>query len=120
MLRAAQRRQRFDTVVHLGELGGARVSCPVPYADPLLDAGTRTELVTRLLETGEDVPRAASVWLTRAGEPLLQDDDLAWLGAACRAFDTIGCRLTGFWSVTRTGWLDVRTGEQRTWKRLRL
>lgn len=118
-LRARETHRRFDAVVHVGRLGSDHVSCPVPAGDPVLDAGTRTEVVLRLLETRHE-QGAASVWVTRPGEPDLQDSDLAWLSAAGRAFAAVGCRLDGFWSVTRTGWLDVRTGERRTWKRLRL
>jgi hypothetical protein len=103
-LRARESRRRFDAAVHVGRLGATCGSCPVPTGDPVLDAGTRTEVVLRLLEAGD--PTTGS--------------DLAWLSASCRAFATVGCSLEGFWTVTRTGWLDVRTGERRTWKRLRL
>jgi hypothetical protein len=121
-LRARESRQRFDTVVHLGALGGERRTCTVPTTGlSVVDAGTRTEVVSWLLECGHiRAGQPAGVWLTRAGDPQLQDEDLAWLSAAGRAFGALGCRLEGFWSVTRTGWLDVRTGEGRTWKRLRL
>jgi hypothetical protein len=121
-LRSRETRARFDTVVHLGTLGGDHRTCIVPLADlTVVDAGTRTDVVSWLLE--EDRPDAAGpvgVWLTRAGEPQLQDEDLAWLSATVRAFGALGRTLDGFWSVTRTGWLDVRSGESRTWKRLRL
>ena len=119
-LRARESRRRFETVVHVGTLGGAQRTCPVPAADPALDAGTRTDVVSRLLEGAADPDRGDCVWLTRAGDPQLQDEDLGWLSAASLAFGALGRRLDGFWSVTRTGWLDVRSGEGRTWKRLRL
>ena len=120
-LRARESRRRFDTTVHVGRLGATCGSCPVPTGDPVLDAGTRTEVVLRLLEAGGPTAGGAlGVWVTRPGEPVLQDSDLAWLSASYRAFATAGCPLEGFWTVTRTGWLDVRTGERRTWKRLRL
>jgi hypothetical protein len=120
-LRQRQKRQRFDTVVHLGRLGGRHRTCTVPLADrAVLDPGTRTDVVSRLLEAEPVSAGPASVWLSRAGEPQVQDDDLAWLSAAGRAFGALDRRLDGFWVVTRTGWLDVRTGESRTWKRLRL
>jgi len=118
-LRARESRERFDAVVHVGHLGAAQRSCPVPCGDLVLDPGTRTELVLRLLEAGGFVG-AAAAWLTRPGEPVVQDDDLGWLSATLRAFGATGSSLAGFWSVTRTGWLDVRTGEARTWKRLRV
>ena len=105
----------------MGTLGGGHRACTVPLADlPVLDAGTRSEVVWRLLDEGVPEEPGAQVWLARAGEPQLQDEDLAWLSATTRAFDSVGVTLEGFWSVTRTGWLDVRSGEARTWKRLRL
>lgn len=116
-LRAQGARRRFAPVVHVGRLGAGARCCVVPAGDQVLDAGTRTELVLRLVEPGH---RSADVWLTRPGEPVLQDEDLAWLSATWRALDAADCGLDGFWAVTRTGWLDVRTGERRTWKRLRL
>ncbi|HEX5770500.1 MAG TPA: hypothetical protein VFY11_06005 [Nocardioidaceae bacterium] len=120
-LRARESRRRFDAAVHVGQLGATCGSCPVPVGDPVLDAGTRTEVVLRLLEAGGPTTGGGlSVWVTRPGEPVLQDCDLAWLSASCRAFAAVGCSLDGFWTVTRTGWLDVRTGERRIWKRLRL
>jgi hypothetical protein len=118
-LRSETSRRRFDPVVHVGELGSAHRSCAVPAVDPVLDAGTRTEVVLRLLEEDTD-PRSACLWLARPGEPLLEDADLAWLAAAARAFGALDRHLAGAWAVTRTGWLDLRTGERRTWKRLRL
>jgi hypothetical protein len=118
-LRSETSRGRFDPVVHVGELGSAHPSCAVPAADPVIDAGTRTEVVLRLLEEDAD-PASACLWLTRSGEPGLEDADLAWLAAAVRAFGVVGRGLDGAWAVTRTGWLDLRTGERRTWKRLRV
>lgn len=120
-LRASESHGRFDTVVHLGRLGGAHARCAVSRADlAVLDAGTRTDVVARLLEARPDPAATACAWLTRSGEPTVQDDDLAWLSAATRAYGVLGLRLSDFWTVTRTGWLDVRRGDTRTWKRLRL
>jgi hypothetical protein len=118
-LRAETAWHRFTPMLHVGSLGGEHVSRPAPLTDPLMDAGTRTELVLRLLEDRAD-HRSASIWLARPGEPVLEDHDLAWLAAASRAFDAVECPLDGAWSVTRTGWLDLRSGERRTWKRLRI
>lgn len=116
-LRRDHRRRRFDPVLHVGVLCGDRLSASVPAGDPVLDPGTRLEVVLRLLECGAD---GGDVWLNRPGEPVVQDDDLAWLAASDRAFDLAGVPLRGVWAVTRTGWLDVRTGDRRTWKRLRV
>jgi len=134
MLRRRESRRRFDTVVSIGRLDGERRSCTVPVdAGGLLDPGTRSEVVAALLEDlaggspdsrgpGSSVSGAGHLdaWIARAGEPSLQDEDLGWFSAADRALAEAGVVLDGFWAVTRTGWLDVRTGERRTWKRLRL
>jgi hypothetical protein len=120
-LRRRESRRRFDTDVHVGRIGGERRVRTVSRDDlAVLDAGTRTEVVTWLLEELSDLGTGAHVWTTRAGEPTVQDDDLAWLSASLRALGALGLVLDGFWTVTRTGWLDVRSGESRTWKRLRL
>ncbi len=120
-LRSQHSRQRFDSVLHLGQIGGSFLTCTVTSKDqPVLDAGTRAEVVETLLERLSERDEPVAAWFSRAGEPLLQDEDLAWHSAVCRAFDVHGCRLSGFWTITRTGWLDVRTGERRTWKRLRV
>lgn len=123
-LRSRESRRRFDPVVHVGHLGGAHRSSRVPSADPLLghllDPGTRAGVVSALLEELGPAGSSVSAWLTRVGDPVVQDEDLAWLSAATHALGTFGFDLEGFWTFTRTGWLDVRTGESRTWKRLRL
>lgn len=119
-LRAQKTRRRFEPVLRVGRLAGTHHACALTAEDlPILDAGTRHELICRLLEQGAH-DAATEVWFTRPGEPLVQDEDLAWLSATSRAFGALGRSLHGFWTVTRTGWLDVRTGERRTWKRLRL
>ena len=48
------------------------------------------------------------------------DADLAWAGAARRAFALHGRPLEGCYVITRYGWLDLDTGRSRTWKRLRI
>lgn len=122
-LRARERRSHFDAEVHLGALGGPCETYVVRTDDvPVLDAGLRADVVSRLLEA--HMARAGgtsvAVWLTRPGDPTPQDADLAWMAAADGAFAAADLTGTGFWAVTRTGWLDVRTGASRTWRRLRL
>jgi hypothetical protein len=123
-LRQRERRRRFDTTVFVGAPAGDRAGREVPpAATPILDPGTRAALITSLLEEWmclEPSPAPPGVWLARPGEPVLQDEDLAWLSAALLAFGSWGLSLRGCWTVTRAGWLDVPTGESRTWKRLRL
>lgn len=120
-LRSQHSRQRFDSVIHLGRLDGSFLTCAVTTADqPVLDPGTRSEVVEAMLECLPERDGPAAAWLSRPGEPLLQDEDLAWHSATSRAFDVHDRTMAGFWTITRTGWLDVRTGDTRTWKRLRL
>ena len=128
MLRARERHEAFAETLHVGELGGTHERCTLAPEDrPLLDAGLRTELVCRLLErlSGRTENDGCSlgrttVWLTRPGEPTAQDTDLAWMAAADAACRESDADLDGFWAVTRAGWLDLRTGDTRTWRRLRL
>jgi len=117
--RARESRRVFDTSVHVGVLDGARDSFTVRAADlPVVDAALRTDVVSALLDDSPDDWRTA--WLVRPGVPEVHDLDLAWLGAAGTAFGMHGRPLEAFYTVTRTGWLDVLTGERRVWKRLRL
>lgn len=118
-LRAVQVRRRFGTVVHVGRFAGERRSCSVPTGDPCLDHGTRVDLLLDLLEAHPE-DQTTRAWITREGRPGPGDEDLAWLAASIAAYGALGREPAGFWTVTRWGWLDVRTGETRTWKRLRV
>lgn len=133
--RADERRRRFPMGVHVGEPGAARWTAVVPWPVPEeYDAGLRLDLVTGLLDAllaaatstdpdgGEAQPRPSQAWawLTRPGEPVLHDRDLEWYSAAAHSFAAYDLELLGFRAVTRSGWLDVVTGEQRVWRRLRL
>ena len=118
-LRQRESRRVFDTSVHVGRLGGPRDSFVVRAQDtPIVDRGVRVEVVGALLDELDCAEAAA--WLVRPGSPEPQDADFQWLAAAGFAFAARGARLTGFYAVTRGGWLDLRTGEARVWKRLRL
>jgi hypothetical protein len=119
LLRQRETRRVFDTVVHLGRLGGERDTFVARTADlPVLDGALRTDVLSALLERTDTTLR--HVWLTRAGGPEPYDVDLAWLSAARTAFAMHGRPLDGCHVVTRYGWRDVLTGESREWKRLRL
>ena len=102
--------------------GGWRESLELDWPEPRWhDDGLRVDLVARLLSrTDPDTVAAAYGWITRPGVPELHDADLAWYAAAAAGFAAHRVRLTGFLAVTRTGWVEVATGEARTWKRLRL
>jgi hypothetical protein len=94
----------------------------VPWPVPLsYDAGLRFDLVSALLERWEGNPGGQAFgWLTRPGVPELHDRDLEWHSDTGRAFGGHGLELLGFRAVTRTGWVDVTSGERQVWRRLRL
>lgn len=108
------RRRTVPTVVHVGRLGGARVT--VAADDVGEDPGWRADLVERALEGAEHPQRA---WLTRAGELDPRDDDHAWCAAAGVAFARHGLELPGFHVLTRYGWRDLVSGEAVTFHRIR-
>lgn len=131
LLRAAHRRGRFPETLHVGNPGGRQESYAVEPNDvPLLDAGLRTDLAGLLLDrlhapTAHDTVVTATSdamtgWLTRPGDPTVQDTDFAWMAATAAACSAVGVTLHAFWTVSRTGWLDLRSGRTRTWRRLRL
>jgi hypothetical protein len=109
------RTRALASLVNVGDLGGRRASLT---PDPSCDAGLRADLVSRLLAR-VDGPSAATAWLTRGGALIVGDLDLAWFGAATEAFARHGSSDVPFHVVTRHGWLDVRTGEHRIWRRVR-
>jgi hypothetical protein len=117
--RARETRRVFDTTVHVGELGGPRTGYVVRAADlPAFDDGLRADVVGTLLEDSPE--RWTTLLLHRAGTPEQHDLDLRWLAAATTAFGSHDRPLRACYVVCRSGWRDVRTGESRTWTRLRL
>jgi hypothetical protein len=117
--RARESRRVFDAIVNVGTLAGSRDSFVARAQDlPALDPGLRIDVVCALLDDND--PRAAAVWLTRPGAPSPHDLDLQWMAAATSAFGIHGRELAGFYAITRSGWLDLRTGQCRVWRRLRL
>ena len=119
LLRARESRRIFDPMVSVGLLGARRESFVVRAQDlPAVDSGLCVDVVSGMLAaTSTEAPEA---WLTRPGSPAPHDMDLQWLAAAFIASAMHGRLLHGFYAITRSGWLDVRSGEQRSWKRLRL
>lgn len=119
MLRERESRRVFDLAVSVGTLAGVHDSFVVRAQDlPAVDAGLRIDVMSSLVEQAP--PGQVAAWVTRAGGPDPHDLDLEWLSATTVAFGIHARRLAGFYAITRSGWLDVRTGERRTWKRLRL
>jgi hypothetical protein len=116
-LRARDQRRTFPVELRVGRPAGPQVSLEVPRTDP----GLRLDLTCALLDLWrEQHDGSAFAWTVRPGVPTPHDADLAWYAAAVRAFGAVGAPLPGFRAVTKTGWLDVVTGESRVWKRLRL
>ena len=122
--RVPDRRRTFPMHLHVGLPDGDRRRLEVPWPVPAsYDVGLRLDLADALVDAlaAEWPPEApAWGWLTRPGLPELHDCDLAWLAVLRHAFGVHDLTLAGFRAVTRTGWLDVLTGESRTWKRLRV
>ncbi len=123
--RAEQQRRTFPLTLHVGVPAGPRVSAEVPWPVPReYDDGLRFDLLTGLVERwgsrGDDQEAPGVAWLTRMGFPEPHDQDLAWHAAAVRALAAQDRHLAQFRVVTKNGWLDVRTGERRVWRRLRL
>jgi hypothetical protein len=58
-------------------------------------------------------------WVTRGGVVGTSDTDAAWFAAARAGFARHGLVLPAFAVVTRTAWLDLVSGEQRMWSRVR-
>ena len=129
-LRRAQCRRVFAPRIHLGVPGtstsassdGVAPLTASPWPPPAwLDAGVRADVCDRVV--GAWTHRSAGAaycWFTRPGTPDLHDEDLAWLAAARWAFDAHDLPLLGYWVVTRFGWRDPVTGQERRWKRLRV
>jgi hypothetical protein len=125
LLRRDERRRQFPLGVHVGRPGGPRTSARVPWPVPdLYDAGLRLDLLDALLsnlEDGiEDSTAGFSIWLTRPGTTEQHDLDITWWSSASHACSARGLAPSGFFVVTRYGWLDLDSGASRTWKRLRL
>ena len=119
LLRERETRRVFDVAVYVGTLDGPRDSFVLRTKDlPAVDHGMRVDVVSELLES--TAPEQATAWVVRPGAPEQHDGDLEWHAAARAAFAMHDRPLEAFYAITRYGWLDVRTGESRTWKRLRL
>ncbi|MGH3444976.1 MAG: hypothetical protein ACRDPB_06340 [Nocardioidaceae bacterium] len=117
--RRRESRRKFDPIFQVGQIGGARDSFVVRRGDlPALDTALRTEVAYSLLT--QSGPQANAAWLTRPGVPEPCDADWDWFSATRAAFEIDARELAGFYAITRTGWLDLRTGRSRVWTRLRL
>jgi hypothetical protein len=119
--KASEHRLRFPPLLQAGSPGRVLWRCTEPPGPGGgLDLALRCDALAAVLHqaarTGAD--EDALVWLTRAGDLAVQDVDLDWLRAVTTVNAETGRRLA-FVVVTRQGWHDPRTGERRTWRRLR-
>ncbi|MEO6509659.1 MAG: hypothetical protein ABIO16_01625 [Nocardioides sp.] len=121
--KAAERRHRFPTVLHLG--GPGRPEAGRVVEGEALDHALRCDILEALLKDAErKAARLAAdrrpllTWLSRPGSLEVQDADLAWLRAV-RAVNGETDRSLPFLVVTRDGWRDPQSGVGRTWQRLR-
>jgi hypothetical protein len=129
-LRLAERRRVFAPRLHVGVPGsdqrlvsdGLAPLRGAPWPAPRwLDAGLRADVADRMVSAWRaQAASAAYCWYTRPGTPDLHDEDPAWSAAVRWAFAAHDLPLLGFRVVTRYGWRDPVTGDERRWKRLRL
>jgi hypothetical protein len=131
-LRQGSTRRNFASCLELVRLEpGALDESPLVFrADTARadDHALRVELLTRMLVDCEPWPAEGRAEIggdrhalvhVRPGPPQLADSDIAWAAAArCQAGMTT-LHLERVLVVTRWGWVDVASGEHRTWVRLR-
>ena len=117
---AAGTRRFLPTTCHVGQPGGERVR--LAHQDftrtDLEDASFRADLVERAID-GLLTTAGACAWVTRSGELDLVDADAEWFAAVRAAFARHGLRLPAFFVLNRRGWVDLVSGEQRQWSRIR-
>ena len=113
-----ERRRTFPTLVHVGVPGGTEEVFAVVPEEPM-DHALRADVLAALLQRARRGSAVPMVWLTRPGELELQDVDAQWLAAARSAASEARVVLT-LVVVTRSGWVDPRSGAHRVWKRMRV
>ncbi|MCW2848884.1 MAG: hypothetical protein JWR90_2858 [Marmoricola sp.] len=112
---AAGNRRALPTTCHVGHPAGQQTRFPHGVVD---DPSLRADLVERAVD-GLLVIDDACAWVTRGGALDLTDADAAWHTAARTAFGRHGLPLPAFLVLNRTGWVDLVSGEQRQWHRVR-
>jgi hypothetical protein len=108
-------RRSLATTCHVGHPCGEQVHLDhAVTTDPSL----RADLVERAID-GLLVVDGACAWITRGGELTLTDADAEWFAATRTAFARHGLPLPAFLVLNRSGWVDLVSGEQRLWSRVR-
>jgi hypothetical protein len=112
---AAGTRRDLQTTCHVGHPGGEQTRfVHLEVGDACLRADLVERSIDGLLTTG-----GACAWVTRGGELDLADADAEWFAAARTAFARHGLPLPAFFVLNRRGWVDLVSGEQRQWSRIR-
>lgn len=109
---AAGARRVLPAVFRLGLPGGHRGRDQVAVPDERgFDSGLRADLVERCLEEvmTRDEDRLLLPWLTRGGDLVAHDVDVAWAAAAREGFGRHGLAFPGFYVVTRRGWMNLES-----------
>ena len=114
-VRNAGRRRSLPTTCHVGLPGGERVS--IPHVEEH-DLSLRTDLVVRAVD-GLLSTDGACAWVTRGGPVGTVDADAEWFAASRAGFAGHDLRLPAFLVLHRYGWVDLVSGEQRRWLRVR-
>ena len=108
-------RRVHPPLVHVGVPGGAEAV--LADVEPTYH-GLRCDLVAAMLSRTSRGSATPLVWLTRIGPLDVQDVDMRWLASARAAYAEAGLPLVMV-VVTRRGWRDPRSGESRTWVKLK-
>ena len=111
-----ERRRAHLPILHVGLPGGREVIHPIRTDEPA-DHSLRADVLAAMVRRAR-TPGTPLVWLTRPGDLVDQDVDVAWLASAGQAFGEAGLQLV-FVVVNRHGWRDPRSGLHASWVRLR-
>ena len=119
MVTAAGHRRLVAPRCRVGHPGGTAVTLPEDV--DACAAGLLTDLVERAVDGLGDGGGAGPLlaWVTRSGDLVAGDTDLAWLRAALAAFGRHGLVLPGFLVIGRHGYVDLLGGSGRRWSRVR-
>ena len=128
-LRATTQRRNFPGTVELVSPAAPARTVPLAawrYGTEPSDHGLRVDVLVRLLtdcrsrrDTGSRDTGPLSLVHVRPGHHEPADIDLGWAAASTVAGAVAGVEIATVVTLSRWGWYDLRTGQQRTWVRLR-
>jgi hypothetical protein len=122
-LRASTRRRLFPAAVEVVAADAAAGAAPLAawcYGAERCDHALRVDVLVRMLTDCRcrGVSRAVLVHV-RPGTHEPGDDDLGWAAAGVAAGAISGVRLVAVLVVSRWGWHDLHSGDERSWVRPR-